>query len=317
MTARRTGRRLGQHFLEAAWVEKVVDVIGASAGHHVIEIGPGRGALTLPLAARAGRVLAVEVDTALARELRERVPANVDVVRADFLALDLVETAHRLRPAGAERGAATLRVAGNLPYAASAPILLKLLRNARAAGVRDAVVMLQREVAERVVATAGSRPYGPLAIMTALGADARCVLRLPPGAFRPPPRVRSALVTLRFRDPAAPRGMPPVSRRWSAACSPSAASRWPTRCCRWFAPPASTRSGSAAKPGSPRRAGRAVWHCRNSLTCLMFWPRSEADGVLYSASFPPPSQAPPAACADAGMSCRSARRARRRRCCSS
>ena len=206
MTARRTGRRLGQHFLEAAWVEKVVDVIGASAGHHVIEIGPGRGALTLPLAARAGRVLAVEVDTALARELRERVPANVDVVRADFLALDLVETAHRLRPAGAERGAATLRVAGNLPYAASAPILLKLLRNARAAGVRDAVVMLQREVAERVVATAGSRPYGPLAIMTALGADARCVLRLPPGAFRPPPRVRSALVTLRFRDPArAPR----------------------------------------------------------------------------------------------------------------
>ena len=206
MTARRTGRRLGQHFLEAAWVEKVVDVIGASAGHHVIEIGPGRGALTLPLAARAGRVLAVEVDTALARELRERVPANVDVVRADFLALDLVETAHRLRPAGAERGAATLRVAGNLPYAASAPILLKLLRHARAAGVRDAVVMLQREVAERVVATAGSRPYGPLAIMTALGADARCVLRLPPGAFRPPPRVRSALVTLRFRDPArAPR----------------------------------------------------------------------------------------------------------------
>ena len=197
--APRSAPRLGQHFLEAAWVAKVVDVIAASPGHDVIEIGPGRGALTFPLARRAGHVLAVEVDGGLARELEQRVPAGVDVVHADFLALDLVETVRRFRHAGRDAGA--VRVAGNLPYALSAPILLKLLREAGAAGIRDAVLMLQHEVAERVVATAGSRPYGPLAIMTTLHADARYALRLPPGAFRPPPRVHSALVTLRFRDP--------------------------------------------------------------------------------------------------------------------
>lgn len=199
MRRRSSAPRLGQHFLEAAWVARVIDAIAASPGQTVIEIGPGRGALTVPLARRAGHVLAVEVDGILARELQERVPSNVDVVHADFLALDLVETARRLRHAG--RDALAVRVAGNLPYAVSAPILLKLLREARAADIRDAVLMLQHEVAERVVATAGAGSYGPLAIMTALRADARCVLRLPPGAFRPPPRVRSALVILRFRDP--------------------------------------------------------------------------------------------------------------------
>ena len=199
MRSRSSAPRLGQHFLEAAWVTKVVDVIAAAPGDDVIEIGPGRGALTLPLARRAGHVLAVEVDGVLARGLQQRVPAGVDVVHADFLALDLVETANRLRRTGRDAGA--VRVAGNLPYAVSAPILLKLLREAGAAGIRDAVLMLQREVAERVVATAGARSYGPLAIMTALRADARCVLRLPPGAFRPPPRVHSALVILRFREP--------------------------------------------------------------------------------------------------------------------
>ncbi|MYK90225.1 MAG: 16S rRNA (adenine(1518)-N(6)/adenine(1519)-N(6))-dimethyltransferase, partial [Acidobacteria bacterium] len=94
-----------------------------------------------------------------------------------------------------------VRVVGNLPYGVSAPILLRLLRDALAAGIRDAVVMLQREVAERVVAGAGSRAYGPLAVMAALHADTRWMLDVPPGAFRPAPRVRSALVSLRFRDP--------------------------------------------------------------------------------------------------------------------
>jgi len=145
-------------------------------------------------------VLAIELDTELARRLALRVPANVEVVQADFLGVDLVKTAAALRGAG-DGPTAPLRIAGNLPYVVSAPILLRILRGAAAAGIRDAVVMLQREVAERVVANAGSRAYGPLAVMTALHADARWMLDVPPGAFRPVPRVQSAVVSLRFRDP--------------------------------------------------------------------------------------------------------------------
>lgn len=182
-------------------MRKVVEVIDPAPDDLIVEIGAGRGALTLGLAARAHRLLAVELDPALARRLQPLVPANVDVVQADFLHVDLTETAAALRGAG-EQPTGALRIAGNLPYVASAPILLRLLHAAAPAGIRDAVVMLQREVAERVVARAGSRAYGPLAVMTALHADARWMLDVPPGAFRPVPRVRSAIVSLRFRAPA-------------------------------------------------------------------------------------------------------------------
>ena len=181
-------------------MRKVVEVIAPAPDEFVVEIGPGRGALTLALAARVRHLLAVELDAALARRLLPLVPANVDVVQADFLHVDLLGTAAALRRAGG-RPAGALRIAGNLPYSASAPILLRLLNVAAAAGIRDAVVMLQREVAERVVAHAGSRAYGPLAVMTALRADARWLLDVPPGAFRPVPKVRSAVVSLRFREP--------------------------------------------------------------------------------------------------------------------
>ena len=200
MQRRVRSRRLGQHFLEPAWARKVVAAIAPAPDELILEIGPGRGALTLGLSDRARRLTAIELDTELARGLAPRVPANVEVVQADFLRIDLVETAAALRRAS-DRPTAPLRVAGNLPYGASAPILLRLLRGAAAARIRDAVVMLQREVAERVVADAGSRAYGPLAIMTALHADARWMLDVPPGAFRPVPKVRSAVVSLRFRDP--------------------------------------------------------------------------------------------------------------------
>ena len=181
-------------------MRKVVAAIDPTSDELILEIGPGHGALTLVLAERARRLLAIELDTELARRLAPRVPANVDVVQADFLRVDLVETAAALR-AASDRPTAPLRIAGNLPYVVSAPILVRLLRGAAAAGIRDAVVMLQREVAERVVAEAGSRAYGPLAVMTALYAEARWMLDVPPGAFRPVPKVRSALVSLRFRDP--------------------------------------------------------------------------------------------------------------------
>ena len=198
-TIRRRRRRLGQHFLEPAWTTRVIDALAPAADDRVLELGPGRGALTLPLGARVARLLAVELDAGLARALSARVPDTVEVIEGDMLALDLAMAAHRLRRGAAPDAA--LRVAGNLPYAVSAPILARLLREAQAAGFRDAGVMLQREVADRVVADPGSRDYGPLAILAALHADARRVLELPPGAFRPPPRVRSTLVTLTFREP--------------------------------------------------------------------------------------------------------------------
>ena len=181
-------------------MRKVVAAIAPAQDDLIIEIGPGRGALTMALAGCAGRLRAIELDAELARRLQPLLPANADVVQSDFLRVDLIETASALRRAG-DRPSGALRIAGNLPYGASAPILLRLLHEASAAGIRDAVVMLQREVAERVVADAGSRAYGPLAVMTALRADARWLLDVPPGAFRPVPRVRSAVVSLRFRDP--------------------------------------------------------------------------------------------------------------------
>ncbi len=181
-------------------MRKVVEVIGPEPEQRIVEIGPGRGALTLALADRVHRLQAIELDAELARRLRPLVPANVHIVQADFLRVDLIATAAALRRAG-DRPTGALRIAGNLPYVASAPILMRLLHDAAAAGIRDAVVMLQREVAERVVASSGSREYGPLAVMTALHADARRLLEVPPGAFRPVPKVRSAVVSLRFRDP--------------------------------------------------------------------------------------------------------------------
>ena len=190
----RARKRFGQHFLEPAWVAKLVAVIDPRPEQTFLEIGPGPGALTKALAARAGRLVAVEIDRDLAAALPERVPGTVRVVEGDFLDTDLAALL-----AGDRH---PVRVAGNLPYNAATPILVKLLESA--AGGRllaDATVMLQKEVAVRVVAASGSSDYGPLALAVALDADAQIVLILPPGAFRPPPKVTSAVVRLRFRPP--------------------------------------------------------------------------------------------------------------------
>lgn len=185
-------RRLGQHFLEPAWVARLLGIISPSPRDTFLEIGAGRGALTLPLAERAARVVAVEIDPRLAAGLAARAPAAVAVVHADFLKLDLD---------GVELGAPA-RAVGNLPYSAATAILLKLLGySAHGGRLTDATLMLQREVAERVTATPGSRDWGPLAIATRMHAEARRALTLPPGAFRPIPRVQSAVVQLQFRAP--------------------------------------------------------------------------------------------------------------------
>lgn len=170
-----------------------MDVVAPTTEQVLLEIGPGRGALTFALANRAGRLLAVELDENLVQRLKTRAPANVEIRHADFLQLDLHEATASLRRGAGGRPADSVRVVGNLPYGVSAPILLRLLRVAYSSG--------EREVAERVVAGAGSRAYGPLAVMSALHAETRWLLDVPPGAFRPAPRVRSAVVSLHFRDP--------------------------------------------------------------------------------------------------------------------
>lgn len=196
-------KRLGQHFLEHSWVAKLVDVAAPAPHDRFLEIGPGRGALTRALAPRVAALVCVEVDRALAAALRATLPDNVRVIEADFLTLDvaaLVASTGELH-AGQEP-ARPIRVIGNLPYNISSPILFKLLAEADEGRLlTDATLMLQREVADRLMAVPGSKTYGTLAVQVARVADVERLLTLPPGAFRPPPKVTSAVVRLRFRAP--------------------------------------------------------------------------------------------------------------------
>ncbi len=186
-------KRFGQHFLESSWADRVIDAIGPAPSDTFLEVGPGRGALTLPLARRVHELVAVEIDRDLAPALAARVPGNVRVVEADFLRVPL----DFLAPAGRP-----LRAAGNLPYNVSTPILFRLLEMAADGGrLIDATVMLQREVADRLAASPGSRDWGVLSACQQLRAQVRVVLALPPGAFRPAPKVRSSVVRLTYHPP--------------------------------------------------------------------------------------------------------------------
>ena len=191
----RARKRFGQHFLEPAWVQKVVRAIDPRSDETFVEIGPGAGALTLPLAARAEAVVAIEIDRDLAPALAAKAPANVQVIQGDFLAGPFA-----LRGAGSRHS--TLRVVGNLPYNVASPILFHLV-DLYSAGVpwRDATVMLQREVADRLTAKPGTHEYGVLTLLVGRRASIELLLTLPPGAFRPAPKVQSALVRLRFHPP--------------------------------------------------------------------------------------------------------------------
>jgi len=191
----RAKKRLGQHFLQDAWADKLVTAIDPSLDDRFIEIGPGTGALTLRLAPRVSHLTAIDVDREMVASLEPKVPANVTLIHADFLEIDLraIAAGHRLR------------VAGNLPYNVSSPILFRLLDAHRSAGVLiDATLMVQREVADRIAAAPGTREYGVLSIFMQMHSDVRLVLALPPGAFRPAPKVHSAVVHFRFRPLAAP-----------------------------------------------------------------------------------------------------------------
>lgn len=197
----RPRKRFAQHFLESAWVKKLVDVAAIGPDDAVLEIGPGRGAITRPLAEKARQLLAIEVDRDLAADLAAAHIPNVSVVTSDILDVDLTPVITEWL--GAPPGPSNqIRIVGNLPYNISSPILFTLLDlAAKTGGVRDALLMLQKEVADRLVAKTGTGEYGVLTVQTAVHADVTKVLSLPPGAYRPPPKVHSAVVRLAFRPP--------------------------------------------------------------------------------------------------------------------
>lgn len=165
-----------------------METLGLKASDLVLEIGPGRGAMTSLLAERARKIIAIELDAALAQNLQEEFQkeSRVEIVLADVLRVDFAALCLR-------EGASKAFVFGNLPYYITSPILHHLF--AQRECIRAMSLLVQREVAERLTAAPGSRDYGYLSIATQLYSQPRIELAVPPGVFSPPPKVQSALVT--------------------------------------------------------------------------------------------------------------------------
>jgi 16S rRNA (adenine1518-N6/adenine1519-N6)-dimethyltransferase len=182
--------KLGQNFLnDTQAVERIVAALGDVSSRTVVEIGPGGGAITAALAARANHVIAVEYDRELAAGIRAQFPPEkVTIVEQDVLNFNFAEAA----VATGER----LRVVGNLPYYITSPILLKLA--ASHAALDLAVLMVQREVADRITAHPASRDYGLLSVTVQMYGPAESLFTLPPDAFTPPPDVHSTVFRWRF-----------------------------------------------------------------------------------------------------------------------
>jgi 16S rRNA (adenine1518-N6/adenine1519-N6)-dimethyltransferase len=177
-------KRYGQNFLaDPHYVQRIADAVAPRPGERVVEIGPGLGALTDALIARAGSIAAIEIDRDLAARLRERyAPDVLTLIVGDALEVDLATLGR------------DLRVVGNLPYNISSPILFHLA--AQADALRDLTVMLQKEVVMRMTAAPGTPEYGRLTVMLAATFAIERLFVVPPGAFRPAPKVDSAVARL-------------------------------------------------------------------------------------------------------------------------
>jgi 16S rRNA (adenine1518-N6/adenine1519-N6)-dimethyltransferase len=185
--------KLGQNFLvDDAARHSIADALGDLTDRTVLEIGPGHGAITSILAPRCRRLICIEIDRALAAELRFtfRDQPHVEIVEADVLGADFAA----LIPPGT-----TADVVGNLPYYITSPILMRLFAAGRRSLLSRAVVMMQREVADRLAATPGTREYGLLTATTQMNARVETLFTLPPAAFSPPPDVYSTVLRLEFR----------------------------------------------------------------------------------------------------------------------
>lgn len=190
-------KRFGQHFLhDPAVIGRIIAVLQPQAGQHIVEIGPGRGALTLPLLQAIGTLDAVELDRDLIPALtaRSAMHGQLTVHCADALSYDFCRLAGQ---------SGKLRIVGNLPYNISTPLLFRLFDQKTCIG--DMHFMLQKEVVDRIVATPGSGAYGRLSVMVQYHCAATRLFTIGPGAFTPPPRVDSAVVRL------TPYAAPPVA----------------------------------------------------------------------------------------------------------
>ena len=183
-----TRKRFGQHFLcDEEIISRIVQAIDPRPGQHLVEIGPGDGAITLPILRKAGKLTVIELDRDLVPRIRARCAdvGEVEIINADVLSVDLGQLSH----AGEK-----LRVVGNLPYNISSPILFHCIDHLDA--IADMHFMLQREVVDRMAAAPGSKVYGRLSVMLQLACRVEPLLAVPPRAFRPPPKVDSAVVRL-------------------------------------------------------------------------------------------------------------------------
>jgi 16S rRNA (adenine1518-N6/adenine1519-N6)-dimethyltransferase len=202
-SGKRHGRpKLGQHFLvDSGATARIVEALGDISESTVLEIGPGRGALTALLARRARRLIAVEIDRVLAAQLRMNFSqeSNVEIIEGDVLAIDF-DTLFGPKPGSTRPGMnhqpEPARVVGNLPYFITSDILLRLFEFRRY--FETIVLMVQREVAERLAAAPGGSDYGLLSATTQLYARVEELFTLPPSAFLPPPKVESTVVRLRM-----------------------------------------------------------------------------------------------------------------------
>lgn len=188
MSPPRPRKRFGQHFLhDPGVIRRLVEAIHPVSGQHVVEIGPGRGALTLPLLRAAGRLDVIEIDRDLIPLLKTFThdAAGLHIYQADALDFDFKSLAV---------GATKLRVVGNLPYNISTPLLFHLFEQMDA--IQDLTLMLQREVAERLSAAPGGKTYGRLSVMAQYHVRVEILFEVGPGAFSPPPKVHSSVVRL-------------------------------------------------------------------------------------------------------------------------
>jgi len=185
-------KALGQHFLhERHYIDSIVRAVDPKPGDMLVEIGPGQGAITFPLLRRHGALTAIEFDRDLIAPLTEaaRGVGELTILHRDVLSVDFTELA----------AGGTLRLVGNLPYNLSSPILFHALDHA--AAITDMHFMLQKEVVDRMAAGPGSKVYGRLSVMLQAYCEVTPLFVVPPGAFRPPPKVDSAVVRMVPKDP--------------------------------------------------------------------------------------------------------------------
>ncbi len=213
MTAGGKKPKLGQNFLaDKRAAERIVEALGDVSQRLVVEIGPGKGVLTDLLVTRAAHVVAIELDHILGAQLRMKyaLRKNLEIIEGDVLGIDLGRLVGRERGTAGDtwiRNAPKAQVIGNLPYYITSPILLHLFAHHQ--HIDQIVIMVQREVADRVAAKPGGREYGVLSATTQLFTKVEKLFTLPPGAFAPPPKVHSTVLRLTVAPQAAKLGVQP------------------------------------------------------------------------------------------------------------